>query len=270
VLGGDDDPRDHHEERHHLAGDGAGAVADGYVQPGDAERDGDNRVGRGDDRLDRRQERALLEGVLVEQEAERADDEEHIDRPVAEHPLGPAGEFRGNELDGEGGDPVAQAAGQRRRERAQALAPGPHHQAGRHQHGKPDRERRQRAEGGMVLAGRRTSDGEESGHADRGGGDPREHRLVRAPAARALDVGTLSQVPRDHHGGHQVADEDRLHQRQAPVIERHHLQRESDDIAPDGGQPERLPGQVDEDLGRQRFPGLDLLGAALVRDRRYP
>jgi hypothetical protein len=249
VLGGDDDPRDHHEERHHLAGDGARGVADGYVQPGDAERDGDDRVGRGDDRLNRRQERALLEGVLVEQEAERADHEEHVDRPVAEDSLGPAGEFPGHELDGEGGDPVAQAAGQCCRERTQALVLGPHHQAGRHQQGKPDRERRQRAESGMVRAGRRTSDGEESGHADRGGGDPREHRLVRALAARARDVGAFSQVPRDQHGRHQVADEDRLHQRQAPVIERHYLQGESDDVASDGGQPERLPDQVDEDLG---------------------
>jgi hypothetical protein len=249
VLGGDDDPRDHHDERHDLPDDGRGAVADGYVQPHDAERDGDNRVGRGDDRLDRRQERALLEGVLVEQEAERADHEEQIDRPVAEHPLEPAWEFRGDELDGEGGDPVAQAAGQRGRERAQAVALGTYHQAGPDQQGKPDRERRQRAEGGMVFSGRRTSDGEESGHADRGSGDPREHELVRALAARSLDVGALSQVPRDQHGGHQVADEERLDQRQASVVERHYLQRESDDIAADGGQPERLPNQVDEDLG---------------------
>jgi hypothetical protein len=237
VLGGDDDPGDHHEERHHLADDGPGAVADGYVQPCDAEGDGDNRVGGGDDRLDRRQERALLESVLVEQEAERADHEEQVNRPVAEHPRGPVAEFRRNELDGEGSGPVAQAAGQRRRERAHVLVLGPHDQAGTHQQGQADRQRRQRAEGGMVPAGRRPSDGEESGHADRGGGDPSEHHLVRALAARALDVSAFSQVPRDHHGGHQVADKDRLYQRQAPVIERHYLQRETHDIAADGGQP---------------------------------
>ena len=44
----------------------------------------------GDYRLDRRQERALLEGVLVEQEAGRADDGKDIDGPVAEHSRKPA------------------------------------------------------------------------------------------------------------------------------------------------------------------------------------
>ena len=46
-----------------------------------------------DDRLDRRQERALLEGVLVEHEAGRADDGKNIDGPVAEYFTKPAAEF---------------------------------------------------------------------------------------------------------------------------------------------------------------------------------
>jgi hypothetical protein len=46
-----------------------------------------------DDRLDRCQEPALLEGVLSEDEAGRADDGEGVDRPAGEHLNRPAAEF---------------------------------------------------------------------------------------------------------------------------------------------------------------------------------
>jgi hypothetical protein len=86
MLGSDDYPYDHHHERRDLAGDRRGAAAHPHVQPHDPEGDREDRIGRGDDRLDRGQERALLEGVLVEQVAYRADHEKNVDRPVAEQP----------------------------------------------------------------------------------------------------------------------------------------------------------------------------------------
>jgi hypothetical protein len=122
MLGGDDDSGDHHQERHDLAGDGRGAVAHVHLKPQDAEADRDHRIGGGDDRLDRRQERALLEGVLVEQVADRAGHGEDVDGPVAEQ-LGRPVELGRDELDRERGDPVADAAGQRRRERLEGPVP---------------------------------------------------------------------------------------------------------------------------------------------------
>jgi hypothetical protein len=86
MLGSDDYPDDHQHERRDLARDRRGAAAHPHVQPHDSEGDRQDRVGRGDDRLDRGQERALLEGVLVEQVAYRADHEKNVDRPVAEQP----------------------------------------------------------------------------------------------------------------------------------------------------------------------------------------
>jgi hypothetical protein len=123
VLGGDNDARDHHQERRNLAGDGRGAVAHRDVQPRDAQADGDDRVGGGDDRLHGRQECALLEGVLVQQVADRADHQKDVNRPVAEELPRAVTDFRRDELYAERRDPVADAAAQRQRERPQVLIP---------------------------------------------------------------------------------------------------------------------------------------------------
>jgi hypothetical protein len=86
ILGSDDYPDDHQQQRRDLAGDRHGAAAHSHVQPHDSEGDRQDRVGCGDDGLDGGEERALLEGVLVEQVADRADYEKNVDRPVAEQP----------------------------------------------------------------------------------------------------------------------------------------------------------------------------------------
>ena len=53
-AGRHDDPDRQQQERDDLAGDGAGGAAQPHVEPGDAEGDGDDRVGHADDRLHRR------------------------------------------------------------------------------------------------------------------------------------------------------------------------------------------------------------------------
>ena len=147
VAGSDHDSGRHDHEERDLACDGRWAAAQAHVEPQDAEPDGDDRIGRGDDRLDRGQEPALLEGVLVEDVADRADDGQDVDRPVGEYPGRPAAEFRRHELDREGGDPVADAAGQRERERSQVLVLCRHDQAASDHHDDPDGQRQQDAEG---------------------------------------------------------------------------------------------------------------------------
>src|SRR5580693_7722414 len=69
LTGRDDDPGGHEQEESDLAEDGRGAAAQPHVQPQDPEADGDDGISRGDDRLDRREERAPLECVLNEDEA---------------------------------------------------------------------------------------------------------------------------------------------------------------------------------------------------------
>ena len=69
-----------------------------------------SRVAYGDDRQHRREENALLKGVLVQQKAQRADDGQSVDRPVREHLPQAAAEIRGHELDHEGRDTVGDAA----------------------------------------------------------------------------------------------------------------------------------------------------------------
>jgi hypothetical protein len=120
------------------------------------------------------------------------------------------------------------------------------------------------------AAARWLPDGEESGHSERGGGDSGEHGQIRVAAARARGVRPPKQIPADQDGENQVADQQWLYHRETPEAERHHLQRESHDVGADGGHPQRLAHQIEQDPGRQCFFGFDPLRAALVRDRRYP
>jgi hypothetical protein len=179
-------------------------------------------------------------------------------------------DLRCDELDREGGDPVADAAGDRERERLHVRLLGAEEQAASDDDDQEDHQLRQRAEAGVVIPGRRPPDREESGHTDRGGPDPAEHDGIRARTSRALNVGPFAQVPADQDGPHEVADQEWLYQREAPEAERRHLQGEAHDVGEDGGQPQRLPDQIGEDPGRQRLARLDLLRAPLVGDRRDP
>jgi hypothetical protein len=249
VLGGDDNARDHHEESRHLAGDGRRAVAHRDVQPRDAQADGDDRVGGRDDRLHRCQEGALLEGVLVKQVADRADHQKDVNRPVAEKLARAVADFRRDELHAERRYPVADAAAQRQRQRPQGLVPrcqgdGPAHH--------DDQQGDQRGENAQARVGgacRRPPDGQEGGHASRGGGHSGEHLQVRAVAARTGDVVPLAPVPRDNHGEYQVKHQQRLYDREAAEAEGHDLQHEPDNVRPDGQQPQLLPEEVEQDPG---------------------
>jgi hypothetical protein len=266
MASGDDDTDDHQQERCDLADDRRRAAAKPDVQPEDTEGDGDHRVGGGDDGLDRRQVGALLEGVLVEYEAGRAYDRKDVDRPAGEHLGRPAAEFGRDELDHEGGDSVTDAAGQRQRERPQVLVPGRDGQATAQHYHEPDGQRRHDAEARLVLAAGGPPDRQKPGHAGRGSAHPREHN--RCSRARSACVPV--QGPADQDRENQVEYQDRLYQRDTAEVQRHDLQGESHDVRADSDQPQRLASQVGQDERRQRLPGLDPLGAALVRDRRYP
>jgi hypothetical protein len=96
---------------------------------------------------------------------------------------------------------------------------------------------------------RRLTDGQEGGHAGRGGGHACEHLEVRAVAPGTDHVVPLAQVPGDNHGEHEIKHQQWLHDREAPEAERHHLQREPDDVRPDGHQPQRPAEEVEQDPG---------------------
>jgi hypothetical protein len=181
----------------------------------------------------------------------------------------PAAELRCHELDRESGDPVADATGQRQRERPQVQAPGGHGQTASHYYDEPDDQRDEDAEADVRTAARRLPDDEESGHADGGGADTREHDRIPSLRPWGQHACVPSHGPPDQYGEDQVKDQKRLDEREAPEVERHNLQGESDEVRGDGGQPQRLPDQIQQDRGRQRPPGLDPLGAALVGDGRH-
>jgi hypothetical protein len=145
-MGGHDDPGRHDHEEHDLAGDIRRSAAQAHIEPAHAQGDGDDRIRHADNGLHRRQVFALLEGVLVEDVAGRPDDHEHVDRPVGEHRVQPAAEFRRHELDQEGRDPVIDTAGHRQRQPPQVRVPGRDEETAAHHHDQPDGQRRQDAE----------------------------------------------------------------------------------------------------------------------------
>src|ERR1700735_5482768 len=253
-VGADHDPRDHQRQEDHLAGDRAGRRAELLVQPQGGEGDGDEGIAHGDDRQDRRYQRSLLEGVLVEQEAQRADHGEGVDGPVGEQSDQAAADVGDHQLDQEGGDAVVDAARQRQGQRPQVLVARGDGQAACDRGGESDPQRQHDTEtyGRLPVGG--PGNDKEAGHADRGGDN----------SAEEYGIPAFAQVGVDQDGEDQVAHQKRLDQRQRPVPEREDLQREADDGPADRRQPQRLPGQVDEYPRRQRSPALDALGTALI------
>jgi hypothetical protein len=113
AVRGHDDPRGHEHQREDLQDDPGRGAVELLVEPDVGEGDGDDRIADGDDREDRRDEGALLECVLVEQEAEWSHHRQCVDRPVGEQRRQAAADIRNHELDQERGDTVANAAGER-------------------------------------------------------------------------------------------------------------------------------------------------------------
>jgi hypothetical protein len=66
-------------KRYDLARHAQWRAAELLVQQEAGQGDGDERVAYGDDRQDRRQQDALLERILVEHEAQRADDSDSVE-----------------------------------------------------------------------------------------------------------------------------------------------------------------------------------------------
>jgi hypothetical protein len=180
VPSDDDDPGDHQRECHDLAHDPGRRAVQLLVQEYGGEEDGDERVGRGDDGQDRRdQVTALLEGALVQQEAHRADHGQGVDRPGGQQVMDPV---PGHDLDQEGRDAVADAGGQRERERLYLLVPLGHEHRAPHEHHERHREREQDESADGRLAARRVADDQEAGHPDRAhGGADEDDRVALVP-----------------------------------------------------------------------------------------
>jgi hypothetical protein len=231
------DPRDHDEQRYDLARYRRRAAAEPLVEPQVSEGNRDNRIARSDDGQHRREQRALLERVLVEYEAGRADHGQRVDRPVGEHVGESAADVRDHQLDQERRRAVADTAGQGQRERAQviaALGNGETSRDARHQ-SRCQREHDIEADGRHAVG--RAADHQEAGHA----------RCGRDDAGEDDRIEPASQVRRDDHREDQVAYQERLNQGQRPVPERDYLKPEPDDAAADSDHPQRLPDQVKQD-----------------------
>ena len=82
AVGEGDDADRHDDQPDELGRDGGGAARDVLVQPDEADADGYQGVGDRADGQNRGYQGALLEGVLVEQEAERLGDDERVERPL--------------------------------------------------------------------------------------------------------------------------------------------------------------------------------------------
>ena len=258
LVGHDDDPNDHQHQRHHLTRDACGGAVQFLAQPEAGQGNGDEGVTRGDDGQDRGEQSFLLEGILVEHEAHRADDHQGVDRPVRQQ-VDQAAALRGRDLDQESRDAVVDAARQRQGQRAQLLAPPGHDKAAGNGHGQPHRERQHDIKADGRLSAGWPRDDEESSHAGRAGGDTGDQERIPPPA----------QIRVDQHCEYQVAHEDGFHQRERPELQRHDLQGEADQRPGDRHVPQRLPHQVEQDSRRQRPPLLDPLGAALLSDRGH-
>jgi hypothetical protein len=258
-VGEDDNPYGHHEQRRNLARDRRWAAGQFLVQEEPAQADVADRVGDGDDGEDRRERDACLEGVLVEHEADRADDGDGVDRPVGEQTGQAAAELGGRELDREVRDGVGGAAGQGERERPRRPVPPGHGQAAGQHRREPGQQGQRLAEVNSLLPGRRPGDDEESGDPGRTGDHSHAGNQVYA----------LSQGRADQAGEYQVAHQDRLDQGERPESQRDDLQGKAGHIRGDARQPQRLLEQVQQQLRRQCAAALDAMGAELLGDGRY-
>jgi hypothetical protein len=236
LVGHDDDPYDHRRQRDHLARNARGGAVQFLVQPETGQGNGDQGVTRGDDGQDRSEQGFLLEGILVEHEAHRADDGQGVDRPVGQQ-VDQAAALRGRDLDQKGRDTVVDAARQCQRQRPQVPAPPGHDQTAPHGRGQPRRERHHDIKAdGRSSAGWPRND-EKSGDAERAGGDSANQERIKPPP----------QIRVDQDCEYQVAHEDRLHQRERPELQRHDLQGKADQQRGDRRVPQRLPHQVEQD-----------------------
>jgi len=258
MVGHDDDPHDHQRQRDRLAHDARGGAVEFLVQPEAGQGNRDERVTRGDDGQDRSDQSSLLEGILVEHEAHRADDRQGVDGPIGQQ-VNQAAALRGRDLDQKSRHTVVDAARQRQCQRPQVPAAPGHDEAARHGHGQSHRERQHDVKADGRFSAGWPRDDEESGDAGRAGSDPADQERIPVPP----------QIRIDQHCEYQVAHENGLHQRERPELQRHDLQRKPDQRRGDGGVPQRLPHQVEQDSRRQRPPLLNPLGAALLSDRRY-
>ena len=178
-MGEDNDPDGHHEQRRCLARDLRRAAGEFLVQEEPAQPDGADRVGDRDHGQDRREHVARLEGVLVEHEADRADDGDGVDWPVSEQIGKSAAEFGGRELDREVRDRVGGTAGKGKRERPRCpVQPGQRQAACQHR-GEPGQQRQRFDEADRLPPGRRPGDDKESGDAGRASDDSRAGDRVR-------------------------------------------------------------------------------------------
>ena len=254
AVRGDHHPDDHDQQRYDLAGDPGRRAVELLVQERGPEPDRDDRVADGDDREDRRDQGALLEGVLVEEEAERSYHSQRVDRPVGEHHGQAAADIRDHDLDEERRDAVVDAARERERERPEELTPPSYGEAAQDPSAEARSERQDDEEPDAGLAVGRLCDGQESGQPGRAGNDAADQEGIPPPA----EVGI------DEDGEDQAADQERLDQRQRPEPERENLETEAGQGPADRCQPQGLAHQVEEDPRRQRFAALDPLGAALI------
>ena len=77
-VGQGDDAGRHDDQARQFGRDRGGTAGDVLVQPDEADADGDQGVGDSADGQDRGDQRTFLEGVLVEQETGRLEDNERI------------------------------------------------------------------------------------------------------------------------------------------------------------------------------------------------
>ena len=232
------------------------------AEPAHPDEHADHRVGTRDHGDRRRDEPALLEGVLAEQEADRPDDADDVEHGVAERLVEPDPQLPGDHLHEPGRDAVEDAGGQGEREHPRRVRDdGRVDQAADRDNGEADRERHP---GRDVDVGRRA-------HGD-GPREQQEHREARRAEERTEhreQVGAAAgHESREDRGERHPGDEQRLHDRERPERQRHELQHERADRGHQPDEPHRAFGEVDQQSRAQRRGELHLFGGPLLRGAR--
>jgi hypothetical protein len=169
----------------------------------------------------------LLKRVQVQQEAERANDGQGVDRPVRQD-AGQPGTRRGHyELDQERGGSVADSAGQCQGEGPDVVTAPGHEEASADGDREPCGERQNNEEADAGMAAGRPRDSEETGQAHGSGDHPADQYRVEAVPQQAAEQDREDEI----------ADQQGLHEGKRSVPERKDLQREADDGPRDGRQP---------------------------------
>jgi hypothetical protein len=178
-VGQGDDAARHDGQRQRFGGKVERRAGDRLVQPylGDADRD--QRIERGDDRQHRRDQDAGLEGALVQQEADRPDDHDHVQGPLAERITEPFGQGVRNYLQQERADAEVHTARYSQPHRAHVPRGPSGHREATGQHRRQSRHHRQGVREGhrplpAVRPGHRQEAGDPGGAAD----DASEHHPI--------------------------------------------------------------------------------------------